>query len=48
MIDLTSKLGNIYGIKHNNGSKIYSQNQFYFYIVLCQAQVFKYNSDMGH
>ena len=29
MIDLTSKLRKINDIKHNNGSKIYSQNQFY-------------------
>ena len=28
MIDLTSKLGEINGIEHNKGSKIYPQNQF--------------------
>ena len=27
MIDLTSKLGEIYDIDHNKGSKIYPQNQ---------------------
>ena len=27
MIDLTSKLGEINGIEHNKGSKIYPQNQ---------------------
>ena len=27
MIDLTSKLGEIYNIDHNKGSKIYPQNQ---------------------
>ena len=45
MIDLTSKLGKINNIKHNNGSKIYPQNQVVFFkIVLCQAQVFKYHT----
>ena len=27
MMDLTSKLGEINGIEHNKGSKIYAQNQ---------------------
>ena len=46
MIDLTSMLGEIIQIKeikHNNGSKIYPQNQRFFLDLLCQAQVFKYH-----
>ena len=41
MINLTAKLGEIYDIEHNKGSKIYPQNQV-IQIVLCQA----YNSSI--
>ena len=48
ILHLTSKLGKINDINHNNRSKNYPQNQV-IYIVLCQAQlsVLKYHSDMG-
>ena len=32
MINLTSKLGEIYDIEHNKGSEIYPQNQVIFYL----------------
>ena len=34
MIDLTSKLGEIYNIEHNKGSKIYPQNQVIIYCIM--------------
>ena len=51
MFALTSKLGEINGIEHNKGSKIYPQNQVILDCCMPSlplAQVFKYHSDMGH
>ena len=47
IIDLMLKLGKINDIKHNNGSKVYPQNQV---ILDCfmPSTMFKYHSDMGH
>ena len=52
MIDLASKLGEIKGIEHNKGSKIYPQNQVILDCIMpsipLEHIVFKYHSDMGH
>ena len=34
MINLTSKLGEIYDIEHNKGTKIYPQNQVILYCIM--------------
>ena len=51
---LTIKIGKIYGIEHNKGSKKYPQNQVIFDCIVPniplkhKCNVFKYHSDMGH